>query len=65
MLPLGSCPGFDVGGDSLRFGTGRLSVQGVEGWGKVLEWGFWTSFEWPHSQYLTSNDNGFSYWILC
>lgn len=64
MLPLGSCPGLDLSGDS-----GRTELEGywcrVEGWGTGLGWGFWASFEWPHSQYLTSNVNGFSDWILC
>lgn len=64
MLPLGFCPGFDVSGG--RGGWNWKVIRaGCGGMGHRAGWNFWASFEWPHSQYLTTNVNGFSDWILC
>lgn len=43
----------------------KVIRAGCGGMGHRAGWNFWASFEWPHSQYLTTNVNGFSDWILC
>lgn len=54
------CPGFDVGGvrGCWNWKVEKLTVDFL-----FLGWG--VMFEWPHSQYITTNMNDYSDGILC